>query len=276
MSDDGPMTTGTADRRVAFQGLIDDLAAESVSLRRLLAGVGGATWLTATPAAGWDIRDQVSHLAYFDGAARLALLDPDRFTAESESLGADPDEATERVAAQGRHRSGDAVRESFELARYDLIAAYRGADPRQRLPWYGVSMSAMSAATARLMETWAHGVDVADALGAPLEDTARLGHVAHLGVRTMPFSFSVHGREVPAAPVRVELGGPAGARWAWGPEDADDRVQGRTLDFCLVVTQRRHVNETGLRVSGAVARDWMGIAQAFAGPPTVRPEPPGR
>ena len=60
-------------------------------------------------------------------------------------------------------------------------------------------------ATARFMETWAHALDVADALGVEPEPTDRIRHVAHLGVRTRDFAFCVHGLEPPAEEFRVEL-----------------------------------------------------------------------
>ena len=46
-----------------------------------------------------------------------------------------------------------------------LAACWRRSTRRPASPWYGPSMSARSFVTARLMETWAHGMDVADALG---------------------------------------------------------------------------------------------------------------
>ncbi len=122
-------------------------------------------------------------------------------------------------------------------------------------------------ATARLMETWAHGQDVADALGTVREPSARLRHVAHLGVRTLGFAFTVHGLPAPQAPVRVELTAPDGGLWTWGPEGAADRVAGPALDFCLLVTQRRHRDDLALTAVGEVATAWLPIAQAFAGPP---------
>jgi uncharacterized protein (TIGR03084 family) len=128
-------------------------------------------------------------------------------------------------------------------------------------------MGMVSFVTARLMETWAHGQDVVDGLGVVREPTARLRHVAEIGVRARPWSFAVRGRPVPEAPVRVELTLPDGSRWAAGPEDAADVVRGTALDFCLVVTQRRHPADVSLAVSGPVAREWISIAQAFAGPP---------
>jgi uncharacterized protein (TIGR03084 family) len=128
-------------------------------------------------------------------------------------------------------------------------------------------MSVASSATARLMETWAHGLDIADTLGETLPETARLRHIAHLGVRTFGFSFVNRGRKIPAAEVAVHLTAPDGTRWSWGASAATDRVEGPALDFCLVVTQRRHVDDTSLVASGPVADSWLRHAQAFAGPP---------
>jgi uncharacterized protein (TIGR03084 family) len=134
-------------------------------------------------------------------------------------------------------------------------------------------MSARSKVTARIMETWAHGQDVADTLGIRREPTDRLRHVAHIGVTTFGWSHVNRGLEVPDTPVRVELTGPSGDLWTWGPEDAAQSVRGPAEDFCLVVVQRRHVEDTSLAVSGDVARNWMLIAQAFAGPPVTGPGP---
>jgi uncharacterized protein (TIGR03084 family) len=128
-------------------------------------------------------------------------------------------------------------------------------------------MGALSFVSARLMETWAHGQDVADALGLVRVPTDRLRHVAHLGVQARPFSYLVRSRDVPSSPVRVELTGPSGQRWEWGADDAADVVRGSALDFCLVVTQRRNVVDTVLSVQGDGAVEWLAIAQAFAGPP---------
>jgi uncharacterized protein (TIGR03084 family) len=117
------------------------------------------------------------------------------------------------------------------------------------------------------METWAHGQDIADALGVVRSPTDRLRHVAHIGVGARAFSFAAHGRSTPETPVRVELLAPGGETWTWGPPDAGDRVTGPAQDFCLVVTQRRHLDDSALLIEGPVAADWMSIAQAFAGPP---------
>ena len=249
---------------VAMGDLADDLVAETAVLRGLLTGLDDAGWHRPTPAAGWSVADQVAHLAHFDDAAVRSATDPDGFRAEVEpgtDGGVDPD----RIAAGYRGTPPAELLRWSDAARDRLVAVFRGLDPGRRLPWYGPPMSAASALTARIMETWAHGQDVADALGVVREPTARLRHVAHLGVAARPFSHAVHGQEPPAAPVRVELAAPDGGTWTWGPEDAADRVRGPALDFCLVVTQRRHLDDVALEVVGPEARRWMGVAQAYAG-----------
>ena len=61
-------------------------------------------------------------------------------------------------------------------------------------------MSARSFLTARLMETWAHGQDVVDALGADRPPTDRLRHVAHIGVGARAFSYVANGVTMPDEP----------------------------------------------------------------------------
>ena len=139
-------------------------------------------------------------------------------------------------------------------------------------------MSARSFLTARLMEAWAHGQDIVDAVNrsggsASRRPTVRLRHIAHLGYVTRGWSYAVRGSEAPAEEVRVELRSPSGEPWTWGPADATALVAGPAEDFCLVVTQRRHVDDTGLEVHGDAATDWMRVAQAFAGGATTGPAP---
>jgi uncharacterized protein (TIGR03084 family) len=245
--------------------LCADLVAESEVVLAILADLTPRQWVLPTPAAGWTIADQVSHLAYFDDVTRTSIVDPDRFRREAAALVADGDDFPDRVAANLRHLSGAELLDWLRTSRTALVAAYAAADPAVRLPWFGLDMRVASSVTARLMETWAHGQDIADTVGVTRVPTSRLRHVAHIGVRALPYSFAVNELSVPAEPIRVELTGPDGDEWQWGPQDAVDRVSGTALDFCLVVTQRRHRDDTALAVSGPAATAWIAIAQAFAG-----------
>ncbi|MFG1647500.1 TIGR03084 family metal-binding protein [Amycolatopsis sp. NPDC049252] len=252
---------------VSLDALLDDLVAETADVEAMLAPLDDDGIARPTPAAGWDIRDQVTHLAFFDQTATQAVVDPEGFRLTAAALMADGMDFPDRVAAEHRGLGAAEVRAWFRRARTVFVTAFRGRDPRARLPWYGPDMSVASSVTARIMETWAHGQDIADTLGVTRVPTDRLRHIAHLGVSTTAFSFGLHDRPAPVVPIRVVLHAPSGDRWTWGDGAAADRVEGTALDFCLTVTQRRLAADTGLVVRGPVAREWMGIAQAFAGAP---------
>ncbi len=266
-----------------FAELLGDLAAEHAALDRIVADQPPEAWDAPTPAAGWLVRDQIGHLHHYDRQAVLAATDPAAFVAGRDAVFADPGGYEERTLAFARRVGPDELLAGWRDGRVELLAAFGELGGRERLEWYGPPMSAMSAATARLMETWAHGQDVVDALdaldpssaGDRRPPTDRLRHVAHLGVRTRRFSYAVRGLEPPAAEVRVELDAPSGARWTWGPEGVADRIAGPAVDFCLLVTQRRHRDDLDLEVTGPAAESWVEVAQAFAGPVGPGREPIG-
>ena len=250
---------------VDLTALLAELAAESEQLDAIVTALPPAEWGRPTPAPGWTVAHQIAHLAWTDHVAQLAATDEAAFHA---SITTAPDPA--RLVDDGAEAflaPPAALLDRWRAGRASLAAALAAVPPGGKLPWYGTRMSPASMATARIMETWAHGEDVADALGVRRPDTERLRHVAHLGVRTLGHSFAAHGRAVPTAPVRVDLTGPGGDTWSWGPADAADRVAGPARDFCLLVTQRRHRADLALAATGPVADEWMDVAQAFAGPP---------
>jgi uncharacterized protein (TIGR03084 family) len=251
---------------LSMADLSDDLLAETADLEAMLIPLDPSGWDKPTPAVGWAIRDQVSHLAFFDDAAITAVVDPDRFRSDRKAAFADPDGMDYRSVMAHRGLTGTQLLDWLHRARTTFVETVRPLDPRTRVPWYGPEMSIASAVTARIMETWAHGQDVADGLGIQREPTNRLRHVAFIGARTLPNSYRTKGLLVPETPVHVELTSPTGEVWTFGPDDVADRVSGTALDFCLVVTQRRHVDDTDLAITGPVATEWLSIAQAFAGP----------
>lgn len=249
---------------VDLSGLIADLEAESAELDALV--VNASDWSLDTPAQGWTIAHQIAHLIWTDRVAALAATDADAFYRSAGIALEDPTGFVDRTAAQTLAPRDEMVG-TWRAGRAALTAALLAVPAGTRLPWYGPPMSVASMATARLMETWAHGQDCFDALGLPHVPTDRLRHVAHLGVRTRANGFQAHDRPVPAAPVLVALTGPGGDLWEFGETGAANRIDGPAEDFCLLVTQRRHPDDLALRATGPVAQEWLEVAQAFAGPP---------
>ena len=247
--------------------VLRDLAAEGDRLEGIVSGLTEDGWRTPTPAVGWDVAAQVAHLAWTDEVAVFAASDKEKWDEVVVQAIGDPDGFADSAAMAGAAADPGDILRRWRTARWSLQETLRSFPAGQRLPWFGPPMSPTSMATARFMETWAHSLDVAEALGVPPEPNDRIRHVAHLGVRTRNFAFGVHGLEPPAEEFRIELVAPSGETWSWGPEDAAQSVRGSAYDFCLLVTQRRHRADTDLEAVGADADRWLDIAQAFAGPP---------
>lgn len=260
-----------------FSRLRSDLVSEQGALDDLVATLQDVDWARPTDSPGWTLADQIAHLTYFDLAAAIAIADPDTFGRMAEDL---------RAALSLGHRAADDMTLDIyrSMSPKELLAAWREARKTlaqasaplaagDRVAWYGPSMSARSFLTARLMEVWAHGADIAKAIGVRREATDRLKHIATLGVITRAWSYLNRGLQPPADDVRVALTAPSGQRWEFGPASAEASVVGGAEDFCLVVTQRAHLDDTALKVRGPAAREWMKLAQCFAGPPTDGPAP---
>ncbi|MGW0603439.1 TIGR03084 family metal-binding protein [Streptomyces sp. NPDC002640] len=247
--------------------VIDDMREEFEELDALVAEVDDARWAAPTPAPGWGVAHQIAHLAWTDRAALAAIGDQEAFRAEVERALADVDGYMDAQAALGARKPPAELLAGWREGRAALEEALRRVPRGAKIPWFGPPMSAASMATARLMETWAHGQDVADALGVTRRPTGRLRHIARLGARTRDFAFLVNGLAVPAEEFRLELAFPDGEVWTFGPEDAAQRVTGPGPDFCLLVTRRAHRADLDLRAEGPDADRWLDIAQCFAGPP---------
>jgi len=257
-----------------FDDVFADLTAEGDQLRAAVAGLdpshaGG--WATPTPAEGWTIATTIAHLLWTD---EVAVLAANAHTPEGKEAWddvvlkaiADPSGFVDEGAHELARLAPADLLARWDAGRAALGAALREVPEGQRMPWFGPPMSPTSMATARFMETWAHALDVYDALGERPAATDRIKQVAHLGVRTRNYSFAQHQLEAPAEEFRVELTAPSGEHWVWGPEDAAPTVRGSAYDFCQLVTQRIHREDTDLVAVGADAEKWLTIAQAFAGP----------
>jgi uncharacterized protein (TIGR03084 family) len=249
--------------------VLKDLQAESEDLERTVTALPEAEWSRETPATGWTIAHQISHLAWTDAMATLAVTNPALFLRTLQDAADDPAGLADRMANLSL-ASPPELLARWRAGRAALAEALRHAPEKEKVIWFGTAMTPAMTATGRLMETWAHGQDVADALGIVREPTDRLRHVAFIGFRTLGNGFVTHGRMAPAEPVRVELTAPDGTTWAFGPEGTANTLVGPAVDFCLLVTQRRHPDDLALVATGPVATEWLEVAQAFAGPPGAK------
>jgi uncharacterized protein (TIGR03084 family) len=270
------VTTGsTPGSNPVLDQVLADLTAEGDQLEQAVAPLDEQGWRTPVPAPGWDIATTIVHLAWTDECAIAAGTDKVAWDDLVLRAIANPDGFVDEEAFAGAKASAPEILERWQAGRPALVQMLRDYPEGEKLPWYGPPMSPASMGTARFMETWAHALDVYDALGIEQQPTDRIRHVAHLGVRTRNFAFGVHELEPPTEEFRVELTAPSGELWTWGPEDAAQRVTGPAYDFCLRVTQRRHRDDLALVAAGPDADRWLDIAQAFAGPSGEGRQPRG-
>lgn len=233
----------------------------------LVGNLGDEQWGWETPAPGWSIATQIGHLLWTDQVALQAMTDVDDFNKLLEEALQDPsgfvDKGAHRLAALPRNE----LFEQWNRERNLLHQALSSHDPAAKIAWFGPPMRPVSMARARIMETWAHGLDIADALGVRLDDAVALAHVGRIGFATRDFAFTVHGKQPPAEPFHLELTAPDGGIEAFGPVEAPHHITGSLRDFCMLVTQRVHRDDTDLHTGSDIAEEWLHIAQAFAGMP---------
>ena len=134
-------------------------------------------------------------------------------------------------------------------------------------------MSARSLATARLMELWAHWVDIHDHFGAEITESERLPHILFLSWQARPNAYRINGYELPETPVYMELELANGEKWTKGDASAENIIRGKALDWALVAIKRRNWMDTGLEVIGDEARRYADVVQTFAGPAGLAPLP---
>ncbi|MBV7294784.1 TIGR03084 family protein [Corynebacterium sp. TAE3-ERU12] len=249
-----------------YSAAVDRLRREGLALENLVASLSDDQWQLETPAVGWTIAHQIGHLWWTDGAALAALGGAEEFAPYFQDALSRPFTLTDDTAAEATKLGPAELLTRWRTRRNELAEKLENADLNERYPWFGPPMRARSMVTARIMETWAHGQDIYDTVGSTRPASAALRDISHLGVITQQFCFQINELAPPEEPVRVEVHSD-GETWSWGPEDATNRITGSATDFCLMVTQRRELDELDLDITGPVAAQWAEIAQAFAGPP---------
>jgi uncharacterized protein (TIGR03084 family) len=252
-------------------GIFEDLAAEQDRLERILAGLDEAQWMSASAAEGWTVTDTVLHLAQTEELVEANITGRElRFgfgapatgdTATGDTAAEDTvDELADRAVRMERAAPAE-VFARWRRARLAALAALRGADPGQQVPWVAGTMKPATLATTRLAEHWAHGLDITGPLGIGFPDTGRLRHVAWLAHRTLPYALTRAGE--PPAEVRCELTAPDGP-WEFGKPDAESSITGPAGDFCRVAAQRLAPDQSALKATGPHGATALRVIRTYA------------
>jgi len=261
------------------KGICSDLRDEYEELDVLVNSCSEHEWRQATPFYSWSIYDEIAHLCYTDSNTLLAMEDAEVFKVHARKLVAwmeKENRLMEFTYEDMGKPSLAGLLDRWREVRKQLLQRAQMHRPKERFPWYGPSMSTQSLMTARIMEVWAHGQDIYDTLKITRRNNDSIRHIAHLGVLTYQWSFINDQQEPPKESPYIELTAPSGELWRWGDISTEDYVKGPAVDFCLLVTRRRHLQDLALEYRGMAARAWLQIAQCFAGPPEPGPGPGGR
>jgi enediyne biosynthesis protein E11 len=248
------------------QDVIADLVAEGNQVDQLVANLEPAEWQLDTPAAGWTIAHQVAHLAATFKLAGLAASAPEMFKTVAGRLSPDFDANVRAALAEYLAERPDVLLSRWRAELDRSINALAAVPPDEVVPWLVRPLPPAVLASAGMMELFAHGQDIADALGTKVERTDRIGHLVAFAVRVWDFGYLGRGLQVPDTQFRFEIAAPSGTVWAFGPEDSDQRITGSAADFCLLVTRRRHRDDLDVAATGVLADAWLDIAQAYRGP----------
>ncbi len=253
-----------------------DFCDESDALYALLKDADDSTFDKTTQFKDWTITDVLGHLHFWNYMADLSMVDEEKFTSVLKDVMAETKVSGTLRTFEVKWRdglSGRALLKTWHEFYGGMADRFAAADPKMRLKWAGPDMSARSSITARLMETWAHGQEVYDALGVVRKDADRIKNIAVLGVNTFKFNHVINKIDVPETVPYVRLTAPSGEVWEFGEPSDDERIEGSATEFCQTVTQTRNIADTSLQVTGLIATRWMAMAQCFAGAATPPPAP---
>lgn len=253
--------------------VIKDLRAEGEELYTFLLTISENDWTRATTFKNWTINDVVQHLYFGDHLGVTSHKNGDEFLAFMASVQKSGLGLVDYTRQWLNDQSGPSMLERWRSHFVEMCNRFAASDPDMRLTWAGPDMGLKMFATARLMETWAHGWEIYDLLKAPRQQTDRIRHIVTIGVKTYGWTFANRKQEVPGPAPYLKLTAPSGEIWEFNTPQDDNQIMGEAVEFCQVVTQVRNIADTQLELKGEPAKQWMAIAQCFAGPPE---QPPGK
>ncbi len=248
--------------------IVEALADQQAELALILERLTAADWRTPTRCDGWDVSDVVLHLAQSDEMAIASAtvgwagVASERTAAWSRASSVDEGVAVMVERERGMPTAGLLAR--WSTSADQLIEVLDAMDLSKRVTWVAGELSARTLATTRLAETWIHAGDVADAVGAELEDTDRLRLISRLAWRTLPYAFASAGLQM-QGPVAFHLVAPNGEEWVFLPDETPvTAITGSAVELCAIAARRRNPSETSLRGEGPDAENVLRLVRTYA------------
>lgn len=257
-----------------MKDILSDLIAEQSQVDVLVQDLTEEQWLAPLPNVEmWNIKDAIIHIAFFDYAASKLM----RGEAEDLLAFSEDDSGQDQYirATKFHHLTGSQVLNWWREERTRMASAFYNKNSKERIPWApGLPMSAKSLVSARLMELWAHSVDIYDALGIEPIVKERITSTLFLSWQARPNAYRINGLEMPETPVYLELTLPSGTLWSKGEPGAANSIKGNAKEWALVAIRRRNWMDTDLDIHGEEARRLASIVQTYAG--WADPAPPAK
>ena len=255
-----------------MKSIINDLIAEQSLVDSLLDTLTEEQWKLPLPGCEpWILQDAVNHVAFFDYCA-VRLMDHE-FKDLLDGLDKEAEQDEDYIPWAFRGMTGAETLAWWRSERTKMVFKFMNKDPKERIPWApGMPMSAKSLCSARLMELWAHSVDIYDALGLDVPVFERIKSVLFLSCQARPFAYAINVCQLPDTPMYLELTLPDGEIWAKGDPAAENYIKGSAKEWALVSIRRRNWMDTDLEVVGEEARRYASIVQTYAGGADPAPE----
>ena len=217
---------------------------------------------------GWTFNNVIGHLHVWNYAADISLKDGDEWKNFANSAlqalgnGSSMNEFEQTIT---KGIQGPELLSMWKEYYTDMTERFAVADPKKRVKWMGPDMSVRSSISARHMETWAHAQELYDSLGLDRINEDRIKNIVIIGNNTFKWCFTVHKKTLPSIRPYLKLTSPSGEIWEYNEISEEHKIEGLAEEFCQVVTQVRNIKDVNLKLTGDIAKEWMSVAQCFAG-----------
>ena len=253
-----------------------DFCDESNAIYDLLSNINEDQFNESTLFKGWTFNNVIGHLHVWNYAADISLKDGDEWKEFANSAlkafgGGSTFSEFENTIIKGA--KGKDLLNIWKEYYSNMTERFAVADPKKRVKWMGPDMSVRSSISARHMETWAHAQAIYDALGVDRVNKDRIKNIVIIGNNTFKYCFTINKKSLPAETPYLKLTSPSGDIWEFNNQENENRIEGLAEEFCQVVTQVRNIDDVKLSVKGDIAKEWMSIAQCFAGAAEQPPKP---